>query len=304
VRTMITYFGNPVKLALAPMLAGEMGMIVTPKQGNKLVAGVAWCLDNGCGPDAQGHGGTGYVGDDKFLALLDKYQAYKRDCLFVVAPDVLYDAAATLKRSLPMLAKIRERGYKAAFVAQDGLEKMASEIPWDSFDCLFIGGSTEWKLGRAVRGLVRLARRHGKSVHFGRVNSEMRLAYAYEIGCDSADGTGLTRKPSLLVPKLLGWLRVCRYRVPLRNLSRREVLKAVAEYDNIGRDAFLRKYGFGKARSYHLVVNGRHYDSKAIVGAAYGYLTRREALTAADFTGGAASVAHLLNGLGFAVINN
>jgi hypothetical protein len=39
----------------------------------------------------------------------------------------------------------------------------------------------------------------------------------------------------------------------------------------LGRDAFLAKYRFGKARNYFLDYAGTLYDSKAIVGAEHGY---------------------------------
>ena len=87
----------------------------------------------------------------------------------------------------------------------------------------------------------------------------------------------------------------------LRELSRREILQAVAEYDRLGRDRFLEKYGFGRARSYRLVIDGKTYDSKAIAGAAHGYLPGREPLAAADFSGGTATVGRLLSRLGFQV---
>jgi 5-methylcytosine-specific restriction protein A len=90
-------------------------------------------------------------------------------------------------------------------------------------------------------------------------------------------------------------------RVALREVSRHEILQAVAEYDRLGQDRFLDKYGFGTARSYRLVVDGKTYDSKAIVGAAHGFLTGRQPLAAADFSGGAATVGRLLRGLGFEV---
>jgi 5-methylcytosine-specific restriction enzyme A len=89
--------------------------------------------------------------------------------------------------------------------------------------------------------------------------------------------------------------------VALRELSRREILQAVAEYDRLGQDRFLEKYGFGAARSYRLVVDGKTYDSKAIVGAAHGVLPGQEPLAAADFSGGAATVGRLLSRLGFQV---
>jgi 5-methylcytosine-specific restriction protein A len=95
----------------------------------------------------------------------------------------------------------------------------------------------------------------------------------------------------------------CAYHGPvaLRELSRHEILQAVAEYDWLGQDRFLDKYGFGAARSYRLVVDGKTYDSKAIVGAAHGFLTGQRPLAAADFSGGAPTVGRLLNGLGFQV---
>ena len=54
--------------------------------------------------------------------------------------------------------------------------------------------------------------------------------------------------------------------------KRKEILDAIAEYDQLGRDRFLEKYGFGPSRSYWLVHQGKQYDSKAIIGAARGYL--------------------------------
>jgi 5-methylcytosine-specific restriction protein A len=38
------------------------------------------------------------------------------------------------------------------------------------------------------------------------------------------------------------------------------VTAAMAEYDRLGRDAFLGTHGFGKARTYFLVSEGRRYD--------------------------------------------
>ncbi len=51
------------------------------------------------------------------------------------------------------------------------------------------------------------------------------------------------------------------------------VLRAIEEFDALGRQGFLDKYGFGPSREYFLRHDGSLYDSKAIVGAAYGYLS-------------------------------
>ena len=53
-------------------------------------------------------------------------------------------------------------------------------------------------------------------------------------------------------------------------LSREAIERAIAEYDELGRDAFLSKHGFGRATAYALVVDGCEYDPKAIAGVAYG----------------------------------
>jgi len=58
----------------------------------------------------------------------------------------------------------------------------------------------------AARELVREAKRRGKWVHMGRVNSLKRLQYATSIGCDSADGTYLVKAPDGNLPTLLAWL--------------------------------------------------------------------------------------------------
>jgi hypothetical protein len=192
------YLANPCGPDVtAAMLAGQLGYIDTPAQGNRRPAGVRWCADNGVF-------GKGYPGDQGYLDWLAK-QNHIEDCLFAVAPDVVGDAAATLARSAPFLPKIRALGYKVALAAQNGLEHL--DVPWDDFDVLFVGGDTAWKLGPAARRLVAEAKARSKWVHMGRVNSERRLRYADHIGCDSADGTWLVFGPKVNLPRLQAALR-------------------------------------------------------------------------------------------------
>ena len=49
------------------------------------------------------------------------------------------------------------------------------------------------------------------------------------------------------------------------------VEQAMLEYDELGKNAFLHKYGYGESREYLIINNGKYYDSKAIVGVAYKY---------------------------------
>lgn len=86
----------------------------------------------------------------------------------------------------------------------------------------------------------------------------------------------------------------------LQNLSHESVLQAIAEFDTIGREAFLTKYGFSRARGYFLIHEGRRYDSKAIAGAAHAYATGR-LLTRNEFSGGEATVRKAMERLGFQV---
>lgn len=179
------------------MQAGVIGYIDTPAQGNKRPDGVAWCADNGCYSDKWN--------EEKWWQFLVE-NAHRADtCLFAVAPDVVGDAWRSHMKSYPWLAKIKALGYPVAYVLQDNAEK--HPIPWHDFDVAFVGGTTEWKLGSAARALVAEAKRRGKWVHMGRVNSERRFRYARAIGCDSVDGTYLTFGPDVNLPKLLTWVR-------------------------------------------------------------------------------------------------
>lgn len=81
--------------------------------------------------------------------------------------------------------------------------------------------------------------------------------------------------------------------------SREAVLAAIAEYDRIGQEAFLAKYGFGPAREYALVQDGKRYDSKAIAGAAHSYqFPDQGPLRSEEFSGGSQTT-RVLRPLGF-----
>lgn len=172
------------------------GFMVTPAMGNRIPEGATWAADTGCfrNPEA--------FDLDRYLAWLGKRDA--ATCLFATAPDVVGDHELTPERSLPVLPLIREAGYKAAFVAQDGATE--SNVPWGEFDALFIGGTTEWKLSEAAYALVAAGKRLGKWVHVGRVNSQRRLRAFTAAGADSADGTYLAFGPDRNLPKLAAWL--------------------------------------------------------------------------------------------------
>ena len=92
-------------------------------------------------------------------------------------------------------------------------------------------------------------------------------------------------------------------RSPFSVTSLNAVLSAIQEFDLIGRYVFLKKYGFRKSVSYLLVHNGRQYDTKAIIGVAFGYQHNKTPLTNNEFSGGKATVEKALIKMGFNVVN-
>lgn len=191
------YLTGSVGVAVEPSLNnGTVGYLRTPKGGRTPQPGWVWAADNGCFNAAT------YKGDDAWFAWLSAQDP--TGCLFATAPDVVGDHAATLTRSLPWLLRIRDLGYPAAFVLQDGAT--VDSIPWDAFDVAFIGGTDAFKLGGADH-LIAEAQRRGKPVHVGRVNSGQRYQRFALMGVDSCDGTFLAFGPDVNLPKLLSWVR-------------------------------------------------------------------------------------------------
>ena len=213
---------NPPLRAVAQR-RGDLGLLITPDTGYRrehLDLFKAWAADNAC--FAQG----ARFSLDRFLGWLDGLP--REGCLFAPAPDVVGDALQTYIRSAPVLPTIRQLGFRAALVAQEGLRydeatdtlrigmrvpgvaawwDTGIEVPWAAFDVLFLGGSTSWKVSHpSTWWLAAACRRHGKWIHCGRVNSFDRIEYAAGIGCDSADGTFLAFGPDKNLPQLVSWL--------------------------------------------------------------------------------------------------
>jgi MoxR-like ATPase len=90
----------------------------------------------------------------------------------------------------------------------------------------------------------------------------------------------------------------------LADLSSREAVeRALDEFDDLGRDGFLSKYGFGRARRYFVRRDGNYYDSKAIAGAAFGFqYPENGPLAHTEFAGGEHGAKAKLEQLGFDVV--
>jgi hypothetical protein len=124
-----------------------------------------------------------------FVSLLEREYPRRNQCQFVCAPDVVGSALRTLELFRHWRSKLV--GWPVALVAQDGLENHA--IPWHEIDAVFIGGTTDWKMGRYAIETIRAAQAMGKWVHAGRVNTPGRWEHFEKLGVDSIDGSGLAR---------------------------------------------------------------------------------------------------------------
>ncbi|WP_078849848.1 HNH endonuclease [Streptomyces sp. NRRL F-5126] len=83
-------------------------------------------------------------------------------------------------------------------------------------------------------------------------------------------------------------------------ITRDDVLKAIDEYDHLGRDRFLSKYGYKPATGYLLLHEDRTYDSKAIAGVAHKFRHGR-ALRPDELSGGRSHAARWLAKVGFLI---
>jgi hypothetical protein len=185
--------GTPTVRRMPPE---RVGVLFEPARwGRPDPLGRAWAADNGC-----------YSGFDeaRFLRMLGRLQGVP-GCLFVASPDVVGLAEETLALFDVWEPRLRALGFPVALVAQDGLTP--ERVPWGRAEALFVGGTTEFKLGASARGLVAEAKRRGLWAHMGRVNSCRRIRYAARIGVDSVDGTAYSRNPEVKLAVALRCLR-------------------------------------------------------------------------------------------------
>ena len=158
-----------------------LGILSSPDRWYRDVDGWSWAADNGA-----------FSGFDElaYREMLDGLAELPSRPKFVTLPDVVGDAHETLMLGADWLPELRRRGLPVGFVAQDGLE--VDTTPWAEIDAVFIGGTSEFKMGDEAREIGREAKRRGKWLHMGRVNGHQRVRYAKAIGCDSVDGTSMS----------------------------------------------------------------------------------------------------------------
>jgi hypothetical protein len=176
---------------------GNVGHLIVPK---------AWALPESLDIEprkwAMDNGAFSGFDEGAYMRMLERF-APVSGCLFVTAPDVVADAAATLARWPFWSRLLIGLDRRPAFVAQDGLTP--ERTPWDEMACLFIGGSTAYKESTEARSLCAYAKARGIWVHWGRVNGKRRYELALKAGADSIDGTGFSMFPDTNIPLAEQW---------------------------------------------------------------------------------------------------
>lgn len=169
-RTVARFAGHP-----------HLGQLMRPGNGNIPTLDY-WAADNGAfsGFDAKA-----------FLVMLARLP---RTAQWVAAPDVVGDWRATAALFDEWAPRVRELGFRVAYVLQDGCEHVPEA------DCLFVGGSTRYKLSSESAAWMFEAKRRGMLAHVGRVNSVRRLRWCYDNGADSVDGTQVSMFPDTWLP--------------------------------------------------------------------------------------------------------
>ena len=145
----------------------RFGILTSP--GHKgipkgIIHGMSWAIDNECY--------TKTFELLRFQTWLETMKPYRDTCLFVNVPDIVGNARETLQQFAKFAPDLSD--WPLAFAAQDGQESL--EFP-KSFDALFVGGTTDWKMSSSAIECIQRAQSLGKHIHIGRVNWYRRFAY-------------------------------------------------------------------------------------------------------------------------------
>ena len=160
----------------------RLGHIIGPSYFLRPKEGITFCLDN----DAYKCFKENREFDlEAWITMLNKVEKLGSIPEWCAVPDVVCNRDKTLKQWEMYSHEVELRGWRTAFVIQDGMS--LEDLP--RADVYFVGGSTEWKWGTLSMWCHNL-----DAVHVGRVNWLSQLWNAQEHGADSCDGSGFMRE--------------------------------------------------------------------------------------------------------------
>jgi hypothetical protein len=118
---------------------------------------------------------------------------------WVVVPDVVTNADATIEKWHTWAPILRGRGFRVALAVQDGMEN--DDAARLNPDVIFIGGSKPWKMKTISRWCDSFPR-----VHVGRINGLNGLMACHKAGAESVDGTGFFRGRRAQLAELIEYI--------------------------------------------------------------------------------------------------
>lgn len=185
-----------------------IGRLVTPRHYPSIAETVADGIT--IAADNDGFGGVDF---EAFERMLEALEPYAESVKFVTVPDVVCDARGTFTLWGEWAPKVRARGLTPALVLQNGMVASADGvrfehdvIAWDEIGAVFVGGDDDYKQGVDVALIVLAARKIGRWVHVGRVNTVRRLRHAMALGADSVDGSGWAKFRDAMLPRYTRWI--------------------------------------------------------------------------------------------------
>lgn len=176
---------------VAALRAAGWRLFVTPE--SQTTHGMPYAMDNGAwGAYQRGERWA----EEPFLAMVDELG---EGADFIVLPDIVVGGRRSLDRSAawaPRLSLVAP----ILLPVQDGMTPDDVRGFARENIGLFVGGSTEWKLG-TLPMWARFAKEHDLWLHVGRVNTMRRIRVCQMAGATSFDGTSATRY-AVTLPKL------------------------------------------------------------------------------------------------------
>lgn len=197
------------KTTIAAMRAAGWGELVSPVQTYQSPPNLRYVIDNGAwsqfqyrlkwlesreGPPPAEFDHAG------FAQLVEKWG---EGADWTALPDIVAGGVRSLAFSLDWKPWALARTPLVLLPVQDGMDPHHVEHLLGPRVGVFLGGSTEWKIG-TMEAWGALCSRRGAHYHVARVNTADRVRRAQICGADSIDGTSVT-----LFSKTLGPLDGC-----------------------------------------------------------------------------------------------
>jgi hypothetical protein len=181
----------------------EIGLLLGPGTNWMHPCGMSYACDNGVYAAWMKGRNWDQGMHDAYIHMLNRLPMGNNP-LWVLLPDAVADWERTVELAKEYSPYLRRRALQVAIALQDGCD--FNEALQFAPDCVFVAGSTEWKL-QNILPACNFFKPMEISVHVGRVNSVERLCYCMRCGADSSDGTTLNKYVNTNLPRISNTLR-------------------------------------------------------------------------------------------------